>query len=52
MKALVKYAPCDGHVEVRDVAEPICGPNQVKVAIAFCGVCGRDIHLLHDTFRN
>jgi L-iditol 2-dehydrogenase len=52
MRALLKYASGDGHVEVRDVAEPICGPNQVKVAIAFCGVCGTDIHVLHDTFRN
>jgi L-iditol 2-dehydrogenase len=24
----------------------------VKVEIAFCGVCGTDLHVLHDTFRN
>ena len=32
--------------------EPACGENQVKVEIAFCGVCGTDIHVMHDTFRN
>jgi L-iditol 2-dehydrogenase len=52
MKALVKYAPGEGNVDVMDVAEPQCGDNQVKVEIAYCGVCGTDIHVLHDTFRN
>jgi Zn-dependent alcohol dehydrogenases len=52
MKALLKYAPGDGNVEVRDVDEPVCGAHQVKVEIAFCGVCGTDVHVLHDTFRN
>lgn len=52
MKALVKYAPGNGNVAVLDVAEPTCGPKQVKVEIAFCGVCGTDLHVLHDTFRN
>jgi L-iditol 2-dehydrogenase len=52
MKALVKYAAGEGHVDVMDVAEPPCGPEQVKVEIAYCGVCGTDIHVLHDTFRN
>jgi L-iditol 2-dehydrogenase len=52
MKALVKYAPGPGNLDVLDVEEPQCGDNQVKVEIAFCGVCGTDIHVLHDTFRN
>jgi len=52
MKALVKYASGEGNVGIRDVAEPICGDDNVKVEIAFCGVCGTDIHVLHDTFRN
>jgi L-iditol 2-dehydrogenase len=52
MKAVVKYAAGDGHVDVRDVPEPVCGPDHVKVEIAFCGVCGTDLHVLHDTFRN
>ena len=52
MKALVKYATGNGNVDVLDVKEPACGANQVKVEIAYCGVCGTDIHVLHDTFRN
>jgi L-iditol 2-dehydrogenase len=52
MKALVKYAPGEGNVDVLDVDEPACGDDQVKVEVAFCGLCGTDIHVLHDTFRN
>ncbi|HMF76145.1 MAG TPA: alcohol dehydrogenase catalytic domain-containing protein [Bryobacteraceae bacterium] len=52
MKALVKYAAGEGNVGIRDVAEPECGKTQVKLEIAYCGVCGTDIHVLHDTFRN
>jgi L-iditol 2-dehydrogenase len=52
MKALVKYAPGNGNVGVQDVDEPHCGPRQVKVEIAYCGVCGTDLHVMHDTFRN
>src|SRR5579875_999554 len=52
MKAVVKYAPGEGNVDVLDIEEPFCGDNQVKLEIAYCGVCGTDIHVLHDTFRN
>jgi L-iditol 2-dehydrogenase len=52
MKAVVKYAPGAGNIDVREVAEPACGPGLVKVQVAFCGVCGTDLHVLHDTFRN
>src|SRR3954447_24742413 len=52
MKALVKYAPGEGNLDIMDVEDPVCGETQVKVEIAFCGVCGTDIHVMHDTFRN
>jgi L-iditol 2-dehydrogenase len=52
MKALVKFAKGPGNVEIREVEEPSCGPNQVKLEVAWCGVCGTDLHVLHDTFRN
>jgi L-iditol 2-dehydrogenase len=52
MKALVKHGPGDGNVDILDVEEPTCGDKQVRVEVAFCGVCGTDIHILHDTFRN
>ena len=52
MKALVKFAPGEGNLDILDVEEPRCADNQVKIEIAFCGVCGTDLHVLHDTFRN
>ena len=52
MKALVKFAPGEGNLDILDVEEPACGPRQVKVEIAFCGVCGTDLHVMHDTFPN
>jgi L-iditol 2-dehydrogenase len=52
MKALVKFAPGEGNLDILDVEEPVCGPRQVKVEIAFCGVCGTDLHVMHDTFPN
>ena len=52
MKALVKFAPGDGNLEIREVKEPLCGKDQIRLEIGFCGVCGTDIHVLHDTFRN
>lgn len=52
MKALIKYAPGEGNLAIRDVEEPRCGDNQVKIAVAFCGICGTDLHVMHDTFPN
>jgi L-iditol 2-dehydrogenase len=52
MKALVKYASGEGNLDIREVEEPRCGENQVKLEIAFCGICGTDLHVMHDTFRN
>jgi L-iditol 2-dehydrogenase len=52
MKALVKYAAGEGNVGILDVPDPICGEKQVKVEVAYCGVCGTDLHVVHDTFRN
>jgi L-iditol 2-dehydrogenase len=51
MKALVKFAAGEGNIDVLDVEEPRCGDEQVKVEIAYCGVCGTDLHILHDRFR-
>ncbi len=52
MIAVVKTAPGRGHVELREVPEPEPAENQVKLEIAHCGICGTDLHVLHDTFRN
>lgn len=52
MKALVKYAAGEGNVEIRDVPQPVCGEHQVKLQVEACGICGTDLHVYHDTFRN
>ena len=46
MKAGVHTAP--GIVEVQEWPDPIVGPGQVKVKIAYTGICGTDIALLHN----
>ena len=52
MRALVKYAPGNGNVDIREVPVPACGPAEVKVEVAYCGLCGTDLHVMHDTFPN
>lgn len=52
MKALVKSEPGAGHVGILEVEEPHCGDDQIKIEVGFCGVCGTDLHVLHDTFKN
>ncbi|MCZ7664546.1 MAG: alcohol dehydrogenase catalytic domain-containing protein [Thermoleophilia bacterium] len=48
MKAAVQYGPRDLRVE--EVDEPVCGPDEVKVQIAYCGLCGTDPEIYEGTF--
>ena len=52
MRALIKYERGIGNVELREVEEPVCGDDQVKIEVSYCGVCGTDLHVYEDTFRN
>jgi L-iditol 2-dehydrogenase len=52
MKALLKTAAGPGHVELCEIPEPNPGSGQVKLEVSACGICGTDLHVLHDTFRN
>ena len=52
MKALVKYEKGEGHVALMDMPEPVCRPDQVILEVNCCGICGTDLHVYHDTFRN
>ncbi len=52
MNAVVKFQRGAGNVALMEMPEPGCGPNQVKIEVAFCGVCGTDLHVYHDTFPN
>lgn len=52
MKAVVKTAPGDGNVEVRDLPEPEVAPGHVKIAVRAAGICGTDLHIFHDEFKS
>ena len=51
MKAVMKVAPGVGHVEVREIPEPVAGPGQVLLQVAAAGICGTDLHIYHDEFK-
>jgi L-iditol 2-dehydrogenase len=52
MKALVKTAAGPGRVELCDLPDPVPASNQVTIEVSSCGICGTDLHVFHDTFRN
>lgn len=52
MKAVVKTAPGAGNVSLVDVPEPAVTPGRVKIKVDACGICGTDLHVFHDRFRN
>ncbi len=48
MKAALTYGPFDTRVE--DISEPTPGKGEVKVKIAYCGICGSDPEIYEGTF--
>ena len=53
MKALVLTGP--RKLEIRDLPNPVPGPDEVVVDVKACGVCGTDIYLFEgqsDAFTN
>lgn len=52
MKAVVKYQPGEGGVQLMDMPEPACPPGHIILEVHACGICGTDLHVYHDTFRN
>ena len=36
----------DGAIEVQRVDVPDLGPDQVRIAVSHCGICGTDLHLV------
>ena len=50
MRAAVAKGP--GVIEVQDVPEPQAGPDQVKVKIAYCGICGSELHQFDPIYQN
>lgn len=52
MEAVMKTAGGAGNVALCDHAEPTPGPGQVLLEVAAAGICGTDLHILHDEFRS
>jgi L-iditol 2-dehydrogenase len=50
MQALVKTQKGPGFLELRDAPEPVPGPGEVLIEVQACGICGTDVHVLHDRF--
>lgn len=50
MLALVKTQKGKGFVELREVPVPVIGPGEVLIEVKACGICGTDVHVLHDSF--
>ena len=46
MKAIVKTQAGEGHLELREWAEPSPAPDEVKLKISRAGICGTDIHII------
>lgn len=46
MRAIVKTQPGEGHLELLEWQEPSPEPEQVKIKVAACGICGTDIHIV------
>lgn len=52
MIGLVKFKSGVGNVELREVEEPRLDDGRVKIEVSHCGICGTDLHVYHDRFRN
>ncbi|MGY1710444.1 zinc-dependent dehydrogenase [Geodermatophilus sp. SYSU D00758] len=50
MKAVRFYAP--GDVRIEDVAEPVCGPDEVKLRVRNCSTCGTDVKIRNNGHQN
>ncbi len=50
MLALVKKEKGEGFVELMDRPIPEIADDEVLIKVAYSGICGTDIHILHDQF--
>lgn len=50
MRAALFTAP--GIISVENIPDPTPGPDEVVVAVAACGLCGTDLHILHGEFSD
>ena len=50
MLALVKTKKGEGNMELIDRPIPSYGDDEVLIRVAYGGICGTDIHIVHDQF--
>ncbi len=50
MLALVKQKKGEGSVALEERPLPTLGEDEVLIRVAYSGICGTDIHILHDQF--
>ena len=46
MKAIVKYGELPGEVDLREIEEPACADNEVKIEVRACAICVTDLHII------
>jgi len=52
MKAVMKTAAGYDNMELRSISEPEVQRDQVKIKVAYTGICGTDIHTFTGEYRN
>ncbi|MFX3616620.1 MAG: zinc-binding dehydrogenase [Sporolactobacillus sp.] len=52
MKAVVKEEPGFDHMILKDVPEPQVYGDRIKIAVAYTGICGSDIHTFKGEYKN
>jgi L-iditol 2-dehydrogenase len=52
MLALRKVATGDPHLALLEVPEPELRPGHVLLDVAAAGICGTDVHIMHDEYRS
>ncbi|HWQ56874.1 MAG TPA: alcohol dehydrogenase catalytic domain-containing protein [Bryobacteraceae bacterium] len=50
MQALVKTQKGVGFLELKEMPAPKPAPGEVLIEVKACGICGTDVHVLHDKF--
>ena len=46
MQALVKHGDGPEQIGLRDIEEPVCTRDKIKIEVKACGICGTDIHIM------
>ncbi|NHF58935.1 alcohol dehydrogenase catalytic domain-containing protein [Flavobacteriaceae bacterium TP-CH-4] len=52
MEALVKFDKGPGNVRLQEMPDPKVEEGKVIMEVNSCGICGTDLHVYHDTFKN